>query len=806
MKGMPEVMAHATRPEHSAPPQTRLRQMLLAAPVGVRLAPLLPPLLLVLLTLIALSIAYSVRPRVQVDLGSYYDSIYLRDFHARELDAAAAPRVYAWQPDPAGMVLPGGYNSDILITIEASPDLPERPLGLVALNVNDTPVSIPRSSSHRFTAFVPAAEAAAPELHLKLRPALTGGQEPDPTVVQQVVVAPARTYRWTQDQSAMVFPGLGRGAWHVELDVVTAHPDGISPAARITANGVPLATLPDSGELRHVSLLVPASLMSSGDLELAVQSRTYTDPRPLGVFIADVSVTPITSTGTLLPPLRSLVAGVGVALGLYTCLAILLGGVAPQQPRRTRWGAASVALLAVLLLAFALMQVRFPISFMAPHLAWLAVWSVLLLLLLRPLVLRFSPTPRYGYALLLLFFASYWLKVAGMLYPYFIAIDVHWHMERVRWILQGQLPLLYGTNSPLNESTMPVAEWGTNRPVIPYSPWFHMLAAGFSVFPWRLEFTNNMFSALVDTSRILMLGLVAVRVGMGQRGGLLAAALLAVLPVNFLLHSWGNAPTTTGFWWSLAATLWVVVGWERLHERMPFIVLTLLLLGAFLIYTVAGVLTGLFLVLLTPLVWLAAGRSQQPHLRRGLRPLWLATALAALLAIGIYYFQYIPPIIERTLPYFLEAFAGDGHADSGKATDTVGDYLLRHARLTSYGIVLPLLLGLVYLGWGWRSRFTLHEPTTAPHATPPAAVILWAAVGGWAGVMLLFVPLAYVISMVDKHFFVALPLLVLATGAVLARLWQQGWWARLLILLYYAYLFVAALNLWLTRILTVKQG
>ncbi len=770
------------------------------------MAALFPLLLLVLLTLIALSVAYSVRPRVHVDLGSYSDSIYLRDFHARELDAAAAPLVYPWQPASPSMVLPGGYTSDVLITIEAYPHLPDRPLGLVALNVNGQPASIPRSSSHRFTALVPAAEAAAPELRLHLRPALTGGEEPDPAVVQQVVVAPARTYRWTQGQSEIVFPGLGRGAWQVELDVVTAHPDGISPDARIIANGVPLATLPNSGALRRVSLLVPAAVMTSGDLRLTVQSRTYTDPRPLGVFIAGVIVTPVTSPPAVLPPLRSLLAGVGLALGLYTCLTILIGGVAAQPMRGTRWLAAGIALLAVLLLAAALMQMRFPISFMAPALGWLAGWSVLLLLLLRPLVLRFSPTPRYGYALLLLFFASYWLKVAGMLYPYFIAIDVHWHMERVRWILQGQLPLLYGTSSPLNESTMPVAEWGTNRPVIPYSPWFHMLATSYALLPWRLEFTNNMVSALVDTSRILLLGLVAVRVGMGQRGGVLAAALLAVLPVNFLLLSWGNAPTTTGFWWSLAATLWVVVQWHRLHERVPFLVLTLLLLGAFLIYTVAGVLTGLFLVLFTPLVWLAAARSQQPDLRRGVRPLWLATALAALLAIAIYYVQYIPPIIERTLPYFVEAFAGDGHADSGKATDTPIAYLLRHARLASYGIVVPIVLGLVYLVWGWLSRCTLTLRPPAHTPTTPSAVILWAAVAGWAAVLLLFVPLAYIISMVDKHFFVALPLLVLATAAVLERLWARGWWARTVILLYYAYLLVAALNLWLTRILTVKQG
>ncbi|NJL33092.1 MAG: hypothetical protein HC893_03610 [Chloroflexaceae bacterium] len=37
-----------------------------------------PPLVLALLTLLALIAAYSVRPTVQVDLGDYYDSIYVQ--------------------------------------------------------------------------------------------------------------------------------------------------------------------------------------------------------------------------------------------------------------------------------------------------------------------------------------------------------------------------------------------------------------------------------------------------------------------------------------------------------------------------------------------------------------------------------------------------------------------------------------------------------------------------------------------------------------------------------------------------------
>ncbi len=802
-------MAHATRPERATLIPPMLHQPALSIRQAWRVQPFVPPTLLALLTLVLLTLAYSVRPTVWLDLGNYYDSIFVQNFHARELDAAAPEHVFAWDAATAELVLPGGYHSHILIEVQADPNLPDRPLGLVALSVNDIPVSMPRSSSHRFTAFVPAEQAAAPELHLRLRPALTGGPEPDPAVVQQVAVAPARTYRWSRAESRLVFPGLGRGAWQVNLDLVTAHPNGEPVNAQLAANGVHLVSLPDSNQLRRVSLLVPAALMDSGNLELTVQANTYPDPRPLGVFLADVQLAPISPPRALFPPPLILLSGMGMALGLYAVLAILLVGILPRQAAPMRWLASSIALAGLAVLAVALTYARFPISFMPPSLAVLAGWSLCLLLILRPLVLRLSPSPQFGYALLLLFFGSYWLKAVGMLYPYFVAIDVHWHMERVRWILQGQLPLLYGTDSPLNESTMPVAEWGSERPVIPYSPWFHMIATSYSLLPFRLEFTNNMVSALVDTSRILMIGLVAVRAGIGQRGGLLAAGLLAVLPVNFLLHSWGNAPTTMGLWWSLAATLWAIALWPRLHERLPFIVLTVLLLGTFLIYTVAGVFMGAFLVLFSGFVWLAAGHSRQTALRASLRPLWYATALAVALSMLIYYVQYVPLMIERTVPYFVGAFSGTTSLEeSGKATDTLSDYITRHTRLTTYGLVIPILLGLLYLAWGWlqRFQFNLRPELALQPPAPAAAVILWAAVGGWVTTMLIFLPLAYVVSMVDKHFFVAIPMLMLASGALLERFWQRGWWARGLILLYYAYLLVAAVNLWLTRIVTVKQG
>jgi hypothetical protein len=796
------------------------------APVG-RLYPLLP-LLLLLAALLVLALAYSTRPVVSIDMGTYFDSAYLHGFHAREVDAIGTGQTWPWPADRNEMTVPGGLSGDWMATVQAKPELPGRPVSGVKLMVNDYDVNTPRDSSHEFTAFLPANLVDAAELTLRLEGTPTGAPDPESGTIKQIVLQPARTYRWTSGESNMSLPGLGRGAWRLDLSLVTTHPNNQPLDARVLVNDAPLAALPDSGETRHISLLVPAHLMRQGDMNVTLRSNVYRDPRPLGVLLEGVQVSPLSRTAgqaVTLPPWGVLPASLTTVLALYACLLVLFGGV-ERMPggvlaiRPSRHWLAALAVLAVLAVgAWALAAHRFPTTFMLPKLAGLALWSLLLLLLLRPLLRwafgedgthRLTPGSwSLVDALLLIFFVGYWLKAGGMLYPYFIGIDVHWHMERVRWILEGQLPLLYGTDSPLNESTMPVAEWGEERPVIPYSPYFHMFATVFALLPWPLEFSANMFSALVDSSRVLIVALLARKAGLSIRGMLLAALLLAVLPVNFLLLSWGNTPTTFGLWWAFVATAFMVIAWPRLHQRGPFAVLTLLLLAALLIYTVAGVFTGLFLVCFTLALWLAARRRKADTIDQtdrpllaGLRPLWLATALALVVSLLVYYGQYIPPIIERTLPYFAQALT-QGREETGRISDTIPQYLLRHARLSYYGLVLPLVLTAVYLVWEWVARFRHARQETSP---PAGRVLLWAVVAGWTAVLLLFVPVAYKISMVDKHFFVALPLLVIASAAVLDRLWRHGWPVWVAVMLYYLYLGASAIDLWLNRIDVVRQG
>lgn len=815
-------------------PQSRRSGQTLAQPVLGELR-LWPPLLLALLTVLVLVLVYTVRPTVSIDLGGHYDSAYLHNFHDREVDVAGAGTVSPWPADQNELAL-RGYRKGTWIAIIAAAEGQSRetqdlaPLDETALAVNGQRlVVVRRPGQNRFIAIIPPTIAAAERLTLRLVPALEGNPEPPLGLVGQVELAPARTYRWTQDESAVLLPGLGRGAWQAELTVLTAHPDGQPLNAQIFANDTLLATLPESGTARRVSLLIPAHLMGSGDLALTLRSKTFADPRPLGVFVSNVVVAPVGSRAAsgaaleiqgglplFVPPWGTLLSSLVLVLSLYACLSLVMRGTA-ERKRKTGfaaarpWLAAAALVVLVLLGGWALTLHRYPTSFMLARLALLGLWSLVLLLILRPLLVwtfrtagvplngerhttndMFSRSPAFINALLLIFFVSYWFKAGGMFYPYFVSIDVDWHIGKVRWILNGLLPLVYGTNSPLNELTMPLAEWGPDKPVIPYSPYFHMFATSFALFPWPMAFTANMFSLLVDCSRVFLIALLVRKSGLSERVALFAALLYAVMPLTFLLHSWGNIPTTFGLWWTLMATTFAVVAWRRLHRPVPFIVLTFLFLGSLLFYTVGGVFMGMFVLIFIPIMWLIARYDSTAHdLAAGLRPFGLAALAALALSLLIYYGQYIAPIVERTIPYMLN-LATQGPEAVGVERPSFGTYMLSYiphldyrmwpGDYLYYGIAIPLLFVVPgFLALRTRS-------------------LLWAVLSAWFTVALIFMLAGYRISMVDKQLFYIIPAICICWAVYAERYWHRGRWGKVLIITVYVFTFVSALDLWVLRI------
>lgn len=761
----------------------------------------LPAFWLAVFTVVVLIVSYTVRPVVTVDVGDNRDGAFLENFNAREIDAAGPFERFDWPVGAASVTIPGNRQGVWLVRIVARPDAD--PIILQrksAVAVNGVRVEMPRRSGSEMFVKIPAHIAAAPTLTFELVSALVGGETPPAGVPLAVELAPARTYRWSTDQSEIHFPRLGQGSWIVRLDAVVAHPDGSPVNGRIQINGVELTRLPEQPQLRRLQLLVPAALMGSGDLTVAVQADPFRDPRPLGVLIADVAVAPAASPlpATVMPPPMALCLGLFVVIGMFACLALL---TADLQRRwwldATGWAAVAMALV-VVGAGWALMVYRFPGGQMIDRLAALTVLSLALTLLMRPLtrwLLRqtgVSVTPAFTATLLIVFLVGFWLKAIGMIYPYFVGIDVFWHMDKARRILfDGALPLYYSTNSPLNETTMPVAEWGRNPPVIPYSPWFHILATAYAIFPWPMEMTANFVSLLMDMSRVVLIAAIALKAGLSQRAALLASVTYAVLPVTYLLHIWGNVPTAAGLWLSLLVQTTILLAWDRLGEWKVQVWFVPLLLLTFLVYTVTGVFTGIFLVMLTLLIWLNARRGPTwQALLPGLRPLWVATAAASGLAIAIYYGQYFQPIVERTLPYMVTVFTR-GPETVGVSRPPFLEYLWSFVphlgyhiwpnHYLYYGLAIPLIF-FVPGYWAMRSQ-----------------PLLWLVASAWGTVALLFLIAGYRISMVDKQLFYLIPLICLAWAIMADRLWVR-WPGRLFVLATLVLALGSALWLWVMRI------
>jgi hypothetical protein len=786
----------------------------------------LAPALLALATILAVAAAYSARPFVSIDIGDYYDRAFLPSlgdndsdpatFHAREVNSLGETQATPWPAGQEFLELPGRRNGIWKLSVEPAPGQPDDALEGLTVAANGVRLWNPPGAGPReLLGIIPPEIMAAETIRLRLEPAVVGDPEPPLGLAGQVRLAQAQTYRWTSGHSTISLPGLGRGDWNVTIVASLRHPDNQPLDATVSANGVEVARLPEGGP-RQLSFLVPAALVPDGDLTLTINANTYQDPRELGILLYELRVAPAGPTA-LAPPLKGILYALTIALCLYFCLLRMI-----ERPGL----AAALALALVLCGAWALAAARYPAAFMLPRLALLAIWSVLLLLALEWLLPRLFAmagvpiSPWLRRSLLLVFFAGYWLKAGAMLYPYFVGIDMRLQMTWARQIWNGQFWHYYGVDNPMNTRTMPAADWGQNPPVIPYSPWFHIFAGSFALLPIPMALTGHMLSALVDTSRVFLLALLARKVRFSEREALFGSLLIAVTPVTFLLHSWGNLPTTFGLWWTLVSTIFIVVAYRRLDRPWPFVILTLLLTITLLLYTVVAAFMGVFLCLLVPALWLFERRrlrkvstmhvgapshsvagepprdfADAPPIENYRPVIGLALAGLAALALSmlIYYGQYIPVILERTVPYFFQT----GRPDEGGAgipeRASLSTYLAQYIPLTSYfhrpvayGLQLTFLLAALSLAGLRRPRLR-------------ALLICWVLVG------MLFTIAGSRIDMVDKHVFYLVPLLALLAGRLLSQLWQRGLPARLVVASLYLFTFAAALDLWIFRIMTTRQ-
>ncbi len=594
----------------------------------------------------------------------------------------------------------------------------------------------------------------------------------------------APTYRWTKASSVINLPGLGRGLWQTQLRVSSPVPVGEPKQALITAGSAAwLVQL--QPEQRQYHLLTP----SEGDLRVSIDAPAAQyggDPRQLGIVFRGVELAPIVVSA--FPPAPMLLHIAAALVLVFVTLRVI--GLSPLP-------ALAAPLGGVLLLSYGIADGRAPMGLYSLRLLAVALLGLLLTLALRwalPRMFRWSNvdiSQRALVGLLLVTYAAYLVRACGLQWPYFLAIDIEWHMEKTRRVLNGRIAELWNADSSFHQSVMPTDEWGENKPLIPYSPFYHIFSTIWAVLPWPLEMSANIFSAVIDTLRAPMIFFIVRKFHFSERAGVIAALTYTIIPASLLMHAWGNTPTTNGMWWSLLAVAILVGAWDAYQEkntgsRWAFALLTLVLAATMLFYTVTAVFTGLlFLGVITWLI--GAGRRRQAW------PLLASLVVAAAISTAIFYWQFVPGIVERTLPKLIGA-AGSSINDTGKQPDvlpsTWGEVFTDQAFLLDiYGMYLPLGLGLA--GWwigvrrfGLRSSFSIVMTV-------------------WLLIAILFWFIGTKIVMVDKQLFWLMPWMGIGTGIAVDRMLHNRSmvrWVVPLLVVGAVYTFSDALYLWTFRL------
>jgi hypothetical protein len=178
--------------------------------------------------------------------------------------------------------------------------------------------------------------------------------------------------------------------------------------------------------------------------------------------------------------------------------------------------------------------------------------------------------------------------------------------------------------------------------------------------------------------------------------------------------------------------------------------------------------------------------------RRPMRAIILATVLACVLSLVIYYGQYIPGMIERTIPY-MTSLATKGPGSVGVEREPFSVYLSRYVPHVDYhiwpgdflyyGVAIPALFAIPGF-WALRKN-----------------PMIWAMLAAWFSIAVLFLLAGYRISMVDKQLFYAFPAICLCWAIYAERYWRRGRWARVFVALIYVFTLFSALDLWVIRII-----
>jgi len=485
--------------------------------------------------------------------------------------------------------------------------------------------------------------------------------------VQPASSTGSHAYRWSKGESALVFPGIGRTAATVTLTMAGGPNPMPQPQVRLLANGGELTRLTLTPDFADYTVTIPAPYLRMGNLTLTLDTtpfRASGDRRELGVLVSRVRVVP--AGGFALPPARPLLALWG-AVALLT-LALLVAGLSGGE-------AAVAAVLVSLAVAAGLVVNRLFVTVAAS--AWLRVGiaALLLALVLRLVMPRVvgsqqsavgsesSGTRTRPYRwLLAVAVAVFSLRLGGLWHPAMIVSDLTFHVHRfedvvVRHQWYQEIPALYASGRP-----------------VPYPPAAYLLFAPFAALVPDHAALLTLGTQLLDSSRVVLVGMVAWRLTGDRVAGACAAFVAGMTPIAFLLFSWGNLTDATGEVALTVVFALLTLAWPRLREPRFAVAFVVALLFTLLAHIGVAVTAVAFIGMTVALGLLAVVRG---HIGRGstmlctplpiaARPIVTLVALslvAAVLAVALFYRVPLTgakaaPVSEATSPVVPRAVSG----------------------------------------------------------------------------------------------------------------------------------------------------
>jgi hypothetical protein len=557
------------------------------------------------------------------------------------------------------------------------------------------------------------------------------------------------TYRWSQGHSTFRLRGFVPAPDPV-LQLVVG---GVPATATLPLNvevevdGAPAAVLPLAAAQRSYAIQLPTGALADGDLDVTFRNAVAQgagDDRPVGFRLDALAVR--WGTARWLVPLP---AAIGAQ---WAAICVWLGMMWRLEMRR----AALVPLACALVVILAWMAGRHQFVAMAWTMRLLGTGALLLALAWNALaLLRRYATGWAGSGVLrwvcILTAASVAIRLFGVYYPFWESHDLYIHRDRLSLLQLGSLHL-YDRPS----------EFGGRRTIVP--PAYYLMASPLTLVAAHPGVPLQGIYAVFDGFNPLLTALFAGRLGARPRAALVAAIMVAVLPIQWTALWWGFGPQVAAQTLVLVLALLITRPDAPTMYTYGFGVFVLSLL--FLMHPGVAVLTAITLGLYVALLW---------WFHRARRRWWLGwSAVVALTGVIVTVALYVDVIALQ--------LSGVSQGSAARPDFTEWDRI----RLTLEGMgasLRPVGFPLMVLG-----AVVLLRGVPRPHLWFIVAWLLSAAV---------FFAVDLATALQVRYAYFAIAPLCVGLGVLLDGLMQRGRIGALLAWSFAGFVAVYGLALWI---------